>query len=128
MYAGVYTFVCATLMLLLLGPISDTLVEILALPTDYSSFLMAGPTLVVGTAVWWVVVERRGAYTYPVGAVFGLLTALLTVLFWLLVFAVVWEAGLVLTGGLLIGFVLAVAVPIGLVVGLSAMYARRRLV
>jgi hypothetical protein len=127
MYAGVYTFLCSIVLLLLLYPISNTLVQILGLPTGLSTFLLAGPVAVLGAVVWWAVVERPKKYTYRFGMVFGLLTVLATVLFWVLVFSVVWGPSLVLTGWFLIVFVLVVSIPVGFVTGVTGMYARRRL-
>lgn len=127
MYAGVYTFLCSIVLLLLLYPVSTTLVQILGLPTGLSVFLLAGPVAVLGAVVWWAVVERPKKYTYGFGIIFGLLTVLATVLFWVLVFTVVWGPSLVVTGWFLIAFVLVASTPVGLVTGLTGMYARRRL-
>lgn len=126
-YVGVYAFCYSTVLLLLLSPISNTLVGILGLPGGYSGFLLALPVVGLGTVVWWVVIERRGTYTYRLGAAFGLLTVLSTVLFWVFVFSIVWGPMLVLSGWFLVLFVIVVSVPIALVTGVSGMYARRRL-
>jgi hypothetical protein len=125
--AGVYAFLCGAVLLLLLSPVNNFLGELLGFSGAYSTFLLAGPALVFGAVVWSSAVERRSAYTYPFGALFGAATALLTMLFWLLVFALVWGVPLVRTGGVLIAFVLAVVVPAGLVSGVPMMYARQRL-
>lgn len=127
MYAGVYAFLCSIVLLLLLSPVTNTLVQILGLSTGFSAFLLAGPVAVLGTVVWWAVVERRKKYAYRFGAAYGLLTVLATVLFWVLVFSVVWGLRLVLTGWFLIVFVLVVSTPVGFITGLTGMFARRRL-
>lgn len=126
-YAGVYAFLWGTVLLLLLYPITNTLVKLLGLPTGYSAFLLAGPAVFIGAGVWWAVVERREAYTYPPGVTFGLATALSTVLFWVLVYTIVWGPVLVLAGWLLVVFVFVVTLPAAFVAGLTSMYARRRL-
>ena len=127
LYVGVYAFLSSTVMLLLLSPIPSTLVGVLGLPTGFSAFLLAGPVMVIGAVVWWAVVERRDGYTYPHGIAFGLLTALFTVLLWVLVFTTVWGLSLVLTGWFVILFVFVISVPMALVTGLTGMYTRRRL-
>jgi len=123
--AGVYAFLCSVVLLVVLSPVSDSLVKLLGLPEGYSAVLLAAPVLVVGAVVWWAVVEWREAYTYPLGAVYGLATALATATVWVLVFAAVWGVSLVLAGGILVVFVVAVTVPAGLVVGVPLMAARR---
>jgi hypothetical protein len=125
--AGVYAFLCGAVLLLLLSPVSTTLGELFGFPSAYSTFLLAAPAVVIGAVVWSSAVERRQAYTYPFGALFGAVTALLTVLFWLVIFTLVWGVSLVRTGGILIAFVLVVVVPAGLATGLPLMYARQRL-
>lgn len=125
--AGIYTFLCSTVLLLGLSPLSDTLVELLALPAEYSVFVLAAPAPFLGAIAWWAAVERRGTYTYPSGAIYGLSTALATMSFWVLVFASVWGVSLVWTGRLLVAFVAAVSLPVALLAGLVLVGARRRL-
>lgn len=127
MYAGVYEFFCATVLLLLLSPISNLLVEILSLPADFSALVLAGPVAFIGAVVWWAVVERRNGRTYLLGGAVGALTALLTVVFWVLVFVKVWGTSLVLSGWMLVSFVLGISVLVASVTGVPMMYARRRL-
>jgi len=88
---------------------------------------LAVPVTVIGAAVWWALAERREAYSYRIGAATGILTALSTALFWVLVYSVIWGPLAVLAGGVLIGFVLAVVVPVAILVGVTGMYIRRRL-
>lgn len=126
-YAGVYAFLCGVVLLVLLRPVADTLVRLLALPAGYSVFLLAGPVTVIGAGVWWAVVERRGEYTYRLGGIVGMLTALFTVLLWVLLFAIVWGPVSVLAGGVLVFFVLVVSAPVAFIAGLPLMYARHRL-
>lgn len=129
MYAGAYAFLCGALLLLPLGFVANALVMILPLPNVATAVVVPGSSALVGAAVWWVVVERREAYTYLFGGLVGLVTVLATVLFWMVVIAVVWGLwSLQIAGtGLVILFVLAVATPVGVVAGMPIMYARRRL-
>lgn len=124
--AGGYAYLVGTLMLVSLSPVAETMGPIVGLPEDYVVFLMATPAAVIGAAVWWAFVERSNAYSYPLGAAFGGLTAVLTVVAWVLTFVAVWGVRLVLTGWLLVAAVLAVTVIAGLVSGLPLMSARRR--
>lgn len=124
--AGVYAYLVGTLTLLTLSPVAETMGPIVGLPENYAVFLMAAPAAVIGAAVWWVLVERSNAYSYPLGAAFGGLTALFTVFAWVLKFVDAWGLRLVLTGRLLVAAVLAVTVVAGLVSGLPLMSARRR--
>lgn len=125
--AGGYAFLIGTILLATIQPTSETLLNILGVRTGYSMFLMAAPATFVGAVVWWAVVEWRGAYSYPRGALFGGLTALTTVATWVLKFLEVWGFELVATGWFLVAFVLAVTGVGGLVSGVPLMYARRRL-
>lgn len=127
LYAGIYTFLWSTLVLVLLGALSRTLVELLNLPPDLGPVLLAAPVPVIGAALWWGVVERRDGYTYLHGGVFGLLTASSNVVFWLLVYSAIWGVSVVVAGGILVVFVLVVVLPTGFLVGLPLMFARRRL-
>jgi len=125
--AGSSTFLCGTVLLGLLGPVTDVLGTLLHLPETGPAVVFALPAALVGTPVWWKAVEQPGVYTYPRGAAFGAGTALGTLVVWLAVFALVWEPALVLTGGILVAFVGVVTVPVGLPVGTCVMYARRQL-
>ena len=126
-YVGVYAFICSTATLAILYPISNTLGKLLGFPAVLSEVLLAVPVTVIGAAVWWALAERREAYSYRIGAATGVLTALSTVLFWVLVYSVIWGSLAVLAGGVLIAFVLAVVVPVATLVGVTGMYIRRRL-
>lgn len=124
--AGIYAYLVGTLTLLTLSPVAETMGPIIGLPETYAVFLMAAPAAVVGAAVWWTLVERSRAYSYPLGAAFGGLTALLTVAAWVLKFVEAWGLQLVATGWVVVAFVLAVTVVAGLVSGLPLMTVRRR--
>lgn len=126
MYAGIFAFLCSTALLVVLSPVSDTLVKLLTLSTDYPAVVLASPVTGIGAAVWWAVVERRNRYTYLSGGATGLLAALLTVVCWVLLFTFVWGPLTVLTGGVLILFVLVVFVPAASVAGVLLMSVRRR--
>jgi hypothetical protein len=126
-YVGVYIFLCSTATLLILGPISNTLGKLLGFPAVLSELLLAVPVSLIGAAVWWALTERREAYSYRIGAATGVVTALATVLFWVFVYSIIWGSLVVLAGGVLIGFVLAVVAPVAVVIGVTAMYVRREL-
>jgi len=125
--AGAYVFVCSSLVVLPLGAVADTLLTVLGLPESYAAVLVPGSGALVGAVGWWALVERRAAYSYLFGALFGLVTAVVTVLGWTLAVSVVWGPRTVLLAGVVvIGFVLAITAPFGAVAGLPMMYARRR--
>lgn len=126
LYVGIYTFVCASVLVLALSRVATLVADLLVLPTD-SALLLAGPVPVLGAVGWWTIVERPGTCTYLRGGTVGLVTGLLTVLFWVLRAAVVWGPEGVLAGWPLVFAVLVPTVPAALVTGVSAMYARRRL-
>ncbi|QLG63041.1 hypothetical protein [Halorarum salinum] len=128
-YAGLYTFVCGTAIAFLLSDVLVPFGAVIGLPTRFPMVTLASPALVVGTAVWWTLVERRDSYTYPYGGVFGSVTALLTGCLWVVGFASVWGVEM-LTAGMvpvLVAFVLGAAATAGLLAGLPLMYARCRL-
>lgn len=127
LYAGGYAFLCATILLRLLSPVSNTLMTLLDLPTSYAGLVLAVPVMGTGAFVWGTVVEHRNRYTYALGALAGVVTAVSTVAFWILVFVAFWEFSLVLAGGVLVAFVSLVVTPVGCLVGIPLMYARRRL-
>lgn len=126
--AGLYTFGWAVVVSLLLSDVLELLSEVIALPESYWMVVLASPALLVGTGVWWGLVERRASYRYGSGALFGLITALVVGLLWTVRFVTVWgvemlAAPMVATlAAIVVGFV-AVA---GVVVGLPLMYVRRR--
>jgi len=126
--AGGCAFVGGAGLLGLLGPVGDVLVTLLPADLDpgFGAVLLALPALAIGPLLWWAGVESRTSYTYLSGAAFGVATALGTVLWWLAVFAFVWGPSLVLSGWVLVAFVGVAAVPVGLLVGVSVLYARRR--
>lgn len=126
-YAGIYVFVCGAAMVIPLGVVATTLVKILGLPTAFTVVLVPGSAAVIGTIVWWTVTERRNAYSYANGVIFGLVTSVVTVLFWGLVVAIVWGLQAVRISAIVIGFVLVVASPVGSIAGLPLMHVRRRL-
>lgn len=126
--AGVYAFGCATLTAFVLSDMLGLFAEVIGLPTAFSMPLLATPALVVGAGVWWALVERRGALTYPRGAAFGLLTALVTGGLWTARFVYVWGPEMLTAGPvpLLVGFVLGAVAVAGVLVGLPITYVRRR--
>jgi len=126
-YAGVYCFAGASLLLVaLLFPVKNVLFQTLALPTQFSELVIATPAGIIGGASWWLLVERRRSYGYIAGTAAGVLAAVGTVGFWLFVFATVWGVELVRTGITLVAFVAVLAVPFGLVTGLSFVMLRNR--
>ncbi|WP_424004696.1 hypothetical protein ACOZ4I_08260 [Haloarcula salina] len=125
--AGAYAFVCSSLVLLPLSVVADTLLTVLGLQSAYAAVLLPASAGVVGAVGWWALVERRAAQSYLLGALFGLVTAVVTVSLWTLAVLVVWGPRTVLLAGVVVvGFALAVTAPIGAVGGLPLMYARRR--
>lgn len=90
-------------------------------------FIFASPSLAIGAVVWWTLVERREADTYPIGGAFGLVTAILTGFLWTVRFVSGWGVEMALALPVLIGFVLGVTVIAGALAGLPLMYVRRRL-
>lgn len=124
-YAGVYALLCSVVPVLFLGRIAATIADVLSVPTGYSAFLLAGPAPFLAAAIWWAIVERRGSYTYLAGATVGLVTALFTVLFWLLWLAIVWGPLAVRVSGPVVVVALVASVPVGFAAGVPLMYARR---
>lgn len=125
LYAGVYTFVWSVGLLMVLSPVTRTLGTLLQFPAGYAGFIVASPATCIGAIVWWGLVERRETYAYRYGGLFGLVTALLTVLFWLLVLTAIFGS-LVVMGLTVVGFVLAVTLPVGSVAGILLLSARRQ--
>lgn len=126
LYVGIYTLLCAAVLLLVISQVATLVAELLVLPSD-SALWLAGPVPVIGAVVWWGIVERRDKYTYPRGGAVGLVTALLTVLFWIIRAAFVWGPKGVLAGWPLVFAVLVPTVLAALIAELPVMYARRRL-
>lgn len=128
-YAGLYGFLCGILLLVPLGVVARTLVEVLAMPPALTVIVIPGSGAIVAAIVWWAVVERRAAYTYPFGGVAGLVTVVGTVLLWMTALVVVYGSWTLRIREtlLIIGLVVAVAAPVGAVAGLPLMYARRQL-
>ena len=129
MYAGLCTFVCGTATALLLHDVLALLADVIGLTSAYSMVVLSSPALVVGTVVWWVVVERRDSYTYLLGGIFGLVTALLTGLLWTVRFVRYWGFEMLTVDivSFLVVFVLGLAAVAGTLTELPLMYARRRL-
>ena len=126
-YAGIYVFLCGTAIAFLLYDALVLLGDALGLPTPFSMFVFASPSLAIGPFAWWTLVERRESYTYLVGGAFGLVTALLTGSLWTVRFASGWGVEMALAIPALIGFVLGVTAIAGALTGLPLMYVRRRL-
>ncbi|MFC5279681.1 hypothetical protein ACFPM1_13065 [Halorubrum rubrum] len=126
--AGVYAFGCATLTATLLSNVLGVFAEVIGLPAALSMPLLASPALVAGAAIWWAIVERRGAYTYLAGAAFGLLTALATGAAWTVRFVSIWSVEMLAAGPvpLLVGVVLGATALAGTLVGVPFAYVRRR--
>lgn len=129
LYAGLYMFGCGIVTALLLDEILVLLAEVIGLPATYSLVTLASPALLFGAVAWWAVVERREGYTYHLGGVFGLVTALLTGALWTARFVSYWGFEMLGTPimALLAVFVLGVAGLAGVLSSLPLMYARRRL-
>lgn len=122
-------FVCGTVTAFLLSDMLALLADVLGLATDYWMLVLASPVLVIGTVVWWRLVERRDSYTYVRGGTFGLVTALLTGFLWAVQFIAFWgiEMAAVPVIAFLVLFVLGFVATTGALTGITLMYARRRL-
>lgn len=127
--AGLYMFVCGTTMAFLLDDLLSILADVIGVPTEYSMAILASPALVIGTVAWWTVIERRDSYTYLLGGIFGLVTALLTGVLWTARFVRFWGFEMLTVDGvsLLVVLVLGLAIVTGFLTGLPLMYARRHL-
>ena len=125
--AGVYAFGCATVTAFLLSDALGVFAEVMGLPAAFAMPLLATPALVAGAGLWWALVERPGTVTYPRGAAFGLLTALVTGGLWTARFALVWGPEMLTAGPvpLLVGFVLGMVAVAGVLVGLPIAFVRR---
>jgi hypothetical protein len=128
LYAGLYTFVCATAVALALSDLLALLADMIGLSPEYWMLVLASPAFAIGAATWWVAVERRGSYTYLLAGAFGLLTALFTGLLWTAQFVRVWGVEMVTVPivAFFVLFVLGFASVAGLLAGVPLMYARRR--
>jgi len=126
--AGGYAFACALFTATALSTILDLFAEVIGLPSAFAVPLLAAPALAVGAGVWWALVERQGRVTYPRGAAFGLLTALITAALWTARFVSVWSVKLLTADvvPLLVGIVVGSAAVAGVLVGLPLTYVRRR--
>ena len=126
--AGVYAFGCATVTAFALSDMLGLFAEVIGLPPAFAMPLLATPALVAGAGLWWALVERPGTVTYPRGAAFGLLTALVTGALWTARFVLVWGPEMLTAGPvpLLVGFVLGMVAVAGVLVGLPITYVRRR--
>ncbi|WP_434522489.1 hypothetical protein [Halorubrum sp. AS12] len=126
--AGGYAFACGAITAGLLSTLLSLFAEVVGLPPSFPVPLLAAPALLVGTAVWWLLVERRATYTYPAGIAFGALTALVTGLCWTAWFLVVWSVDLLAAGPtpLLVGLVFALTTAAGALIGPPIVFARRR--
>lgn len=129
MYAGLYMYVCGTVVAFAFDDMLSLLADVIGLPGTYAMPLLASPALPVGALAWWVVVERRNSRAVRFGGVYGALTALLTWALWTARFVDVWGSEMLAATGVryLVGFVLAVVLVAGAITGLPMMYARRRL-
>lgn len=127
--AGVYMFLCATVVAIALDDVLSLLADVIGLPAAFAMSLLAAPAVPAGALVWWAIVERRGSRAYLVGGTYGALTALLTWACWTVGFVSVWSRKLLTAGPVpsLVGFVLAFVLVAGTLAGLPLMYARRRL-
>lgn len=126
--AGVYMFLCGTVVALALSDLLQLLADVIGLSMPYWMVVLAGPTVPIGAGVWWVVVERREAVSYAAAAAFGLATALLTGVLWTARFVQVWSIEMAAVGmnTLLISVVLGFAAVSGVIVAVPLIYLRRQ--
>jgi hypothetical protein len=127
-FAGVYLFLCGTAVAVLLSDLLGLLADVIGLSVAYWMVLLAGPVGPIGAGVWWLAVERRGAYSYLAATLFGLTATLLTGLLWTGRFIQVWslELAAVRMTGLLILVVLGFTAVSGVLAAVPFMYLRRR--
>jgi hypothetical protein len=127
--AGLYMFVCAVLVALLLSDVLSLLADGLGLPAGYWMVILASPAFAIGTVVWWVAIERRNSQSYLLCGAFGLATAVVTGLLWTAQFVRFWGVEMAETPavGYLIALVLGITAIAGVVLALPLMYVRRRL-
>ena len=126
--AGLYAFCCAALTALFLSSVLDVFADVIGLPAAFATPILAAPALLAGASVWWMLVERPRTATYPRGAAFGLVTALVTGLVWTVRFVSVWSPEMLAADPvrLIVGFVLGAVAVAGVLVGLPITYVRRR--
>jgi lipopolysaccharide export LptBFGC system permease protein LptF len=127
--AGLYMFICGTVVALLLSDMLSLLADVIGLPPEYWMLILASPAFAIGAGVWWAMIERHGAYTYLRGSTFGFVTALLTGGLWTGQFIRVWgfEMAEIPIIAFIIAFVLGVVAIAGVLTAIPLMYARRRL-
>lgn len=120
-------FVFGIVTAVLLSDFLVLLADVIGLPSTYAKVIFASPALVFGAVFWWVIVERRASYKYRFGAVFGLVTALLTGMVWTGRFIDFWGVEMVVIPiiAFLVFYVLGLAVVAGVLTALPLMYARR---
>ncbi|ESS09641.1 MAG: hypothetical protein A07HN63_00446 [uncultured archaeon A07HN63] len=127
-FAGVYLFLCGTAVAVLLSDLLGLLADVIGLSVEHWMVVLAGPAAPIGAGVWWIAVERRGAYSYLAATLFGLTATLLTGLLWTGRFIQVWslELAAVRMTGLLILVVLGFTAVSGVLAAVPFMYLRRR--
>lgn len=128
LYSGLYMFGWGLLLAVMLSDLLTIYADVTGLPADYWALVLAGPTVFIGAGVWWILIERRQAYRYRLGGLFGLLTASLTVFLWTARLVTVWGVEMLAVPMvyLLAGLVLGLAGLAGLIAGITFMYTRRR--
>ncbi|EMA62480.1 hypothetical protein [Halorubrum lipolyticum] len=128
LYAGAYAFGCGAVTARLLSTVLRVFAEVVGLPASFPVPLLAAPALPVGGGLWWLLVERRGAYTYRAGVAYGALTALATGLCWTAWFLVVWGVDLLVADPtpLIVTLVIGLATVAGALIGPPIAFLRRR--
>lgn len=127
--AGLYMYACGTVIALALNDVLVLFGEVIGLAPPFSMLVLAVPALVIAPLVWWRLVERPAEYSSVRGGAFGLFTALLTAIAWILRFVTVWGAEMLAAGPvlLIVGFVLAAVSIGGVLAGTPFMFLRRRM-
>ena len=127
--AGGYLLLCGLAVVVLLSDLLGLLADVIGVSTEYWMFLLASPAGPIGAAVWWQLVEQRGAYSYLAGILVGLTTSLLTGGLWTGRFLQVWSVELAASrmNALLITVVLGFAAVAGVIAAVPLMYLRRRI-
>lgn len=130
MVAGLYFFMCGIAVVYVLSDILSLFADVVGLPAAYAVFIIPSPALAIGAGLWWWLIERRNTYSYVLGPIVGILTAIGTGVLWTGRFIGIWGFDMISLPviAVLTGTVLGITVLFGGLVGLPVLYARRRLV
>lgn len=125
--AGIYLFLCGIVTTVMLQDILGLFAEVIGLPPGYAIVILPSPVLLIGSVVWWRLIEYRDSYSYVSGAAFGLLTAFCTGCLWIVRFVDVWSTEMLVVPAVsyITLFVLGFVMVAGIITGIPFMYGRR---